>query len=172
MDSIVIGFSRPKAFFEPFSWLIRLITWSKFSHAYIRYHNPYANRWIIFQASGLKVNIVGQALFNSQQIICQEFEIPVTTPTKLSTVQFAIDNIGKPYGLKQVAGFAWVLFMRVFRKKVKNPFYSNSSFFCSELAGDVWNEIVQPTDDIDPATFSPKDMCLFLANKGFKAPIN
>lgn len=127
-DTIVIGFSRPKAWFEPFSWLIRLITWSPFSHAYIRYYNSYADRWTVFQASGLKVNFIGNKMFDSIEFVYVEFEIPISENTKRTTVQFAIDKCGSPYGLGQVFGDLWVLFMRAFGKKVKNPLASSSSF--------------------------------------------
>ena len=168
MDQIIIGFSRPSGWFEPFSWLIRLVTRSPYSHVYIKYYNPYANRWEIFQASGLKVNFVGQALFNSQEIIYKEFVIPVSAQTKLATVQFAIDNVGKPYGIGQIAGIGWVLLMRVFGKRVANPFYSGSSYFCSEVTEAWMNEIARQDDPMEIGTADPTDICNFLESKGFQ----
>ena len=146
MNNIVIGFSRPNGWFEPFSWLIRLVTWSSYSHVYF----------------------IGQPLFNSEEIIYKEFQVPISDAAKLSTVQFAIDNCGQPYAVGQVVGFGWVLLMRLFGKKVKNPFYSNSSFFCSELVGDVLNQIIEKGDAIDPSTASPKDIYNFMISKGYQ----
>ena len=171
MDSIVVGFSKPKGWFEPFSWLIRLVTWSAYSHAYIKYYNSYASRWEIFQASGLKVNFVGATLFDSEEVICKEFTIPITTQAKLELVQFAIDNVGKPYGVGQIFGILWVLFMRAFGIKVKNPFASSSSDFCSELTEEVLNKIVGEGDPLDPSASTPKDLCVFLESKGLKSTI-
>ncbi len=166
MNQIIVGFSRPSGWFEPFSWLIRLVTWSSYSHAYIKYYNPYADRWEIFQASGLKVNFIGNAMFNSEEIICGEFQIPISDATKLSTVQYAIDKVGSPYGIGQVVGFGWVLLMRLFGKNVKNPLHSASSFVCSELVGDILEEI-GVANGIDPSTMSPKDIYNLVVSKGF-----
>lgn len=167
MDSITIGFSKPRGFFEPFSWLIRLLTWAPYSHAYVRYEDSYTNRSIIFQASGLKVNFIGQTMFDSEEDIYEEFVIPVSPATKQSVIQGAVDKCGSPYGVGQIIGFAWVLFMRMFGKSVKNPLYSSSSFVCSELVADVLVEINE--GDLDPSSMSPRDVRNFLVSKGFKA---
>ena len=113
MDQIIIGFSRPKGWFEPFSWLIRLVTWSNISHAYIKYYNSYAQRWEVYQASGLKVNFIGNLLFNTNEIIVKEFQVPISTITKLKTIQFAIDNCGKSYAISQIVGMGFVLLLRI-----------------------------------------------------------
>lgn len=168
MDSIIIGFSRPKSWFEPFSWIIRLFTWSQFSHAYIQYYNAYADRWMVFQASGILVNFIGRTMFETKENIRAEFEIPVTTLTKLKTVEFAIDNVGLPYGLGQVFGFLLVLIVRIFKKHIKNPFANTSSFFCSELTAQILTEILQPNDSLDPTTMSPQDLYEYLISKNYK----
>ncbi len=166
MDSIVIGFSRPKSFFEPFSWLIRLVTWSNFSHAYIKYYNTYANRWEIFQSSGLSVNFVGQILFDSKEIVCYEFEIPLQSNQKQTLIQNAIDKVGLPYGVGQIFGFAWVLLMRLFGKNVKNPFYNANSFVCSELVVDMLNQI--NGTNLNSSSMTPKDVYNYILSKGYK----
>lgn len=166
MNSIIIGFSKPKGWFEPFSWLIRLFTWCPFSHAYVKYENSYANRNEIYQASGLYVNFIGQTLFESKENVYAEFIIPISDATKLTTVQFAIDKVGSPYGIGQIFGFIWVLLMRLFGKSVKNPFYSTSSFVCSELVGDILNEI--GGTDLDVSNMTPKDIYDYLISKGYK----
>ena len=168
MDSIVIGFSKPKKWFEPFSWLIRLGTWSPFSHAYVKYYNSYVCRWEVFQASGLKVNFIGQAMFDSEEDIYAEFEIPISAATKLSVIQFAIDNVGSSYAVGQIFGFPLVWFMSFFGKKIRNPFYNGSNYFCSELVTDVLKEIKSVGDQMDPGTATPKDVYLYLLSKGYK----
>jgi hypothetical protein len=166
MNEIIIGFSRPASFFVPFSWLIRLVTWSSMSHAYIRYYDTYVQRWIIFQASGLKVNFIGQAMFNANEIVCNEFSLLVSDTTKQCVIQKATDECGSSYGVKQIFGFAWIMFMRLFGKSVKNPFYSGSTFFCSELTGDILVEIGDA--NIDTSAMSPKDLFNYMISKGYK----
>lgn len=169
MTSITIGFSRPKGWFVPFSWLIRLVTWSPYSHVYIKFYSKTYRRYLIYQASGLKVNFIGKKLFDSEEIIFKEFEIPITSRVKGKTIEFAIDKCGYPYGVKQIVGFGWVLLARVFGKKVKNPFYSDSSFFCSEMVGDVLDYMMDEKDPMSPSTSSPKDIYDFIVSKGFKS---
>lgn len=167
MASIIVGFSKPKAWLEPFSWLIRLATWCPFSHAYIKYNNPYANRNEIYQASGLSVNFIGETMFDSKENIYSEFIIPISDATKLTTIQFAIDRVGSPYGIGQIFGFVCVLFMRFFGKKINNPFYSTSSFVCSELVGEILNEI--SNSNLNAATMTPKDIYDYIVSKGYKS---
>ena len=94
MESIIVGFSRPKAWFEPFSWLIRAVTGSQFSHAYIRFYSEEYNRWLVYQASGLKVNFIGQTMFDGAETVYEEFTVPVTALTKKIAIQGAIDKCG------------------------------------------------------------------------------
>jgi hypothetical protein len=166
-NTIIVGFSKPNGWFEPFSWLIRLVTWSAFSHAYIRYYDAYAGRWVIYQASGLKVNFMGQTMFDSAEDIYAEFEVSILDATKQGVVQKAIDKVGSPYGIGQIVGFGWVLFMRLFGKTVANPLYSPSSFVCSELVSDILIEI--NAGNLDPSTMTPKDVYNFILSKGYIA---
>jgi hypothetical protein len=166
VDSIVIGFSKPKSWFVPFSWLIQLVTWCPFSHAYIRYLDSYTGQNLIFQAKGLLVNFIGQTMFDTEESVYAEFSIPVSNATKLTTVRYAINEVGSPYGVWEIFGFAWVLFMRIFGKSVSNPFSSSSSFVCSQLVADVLNEINET--DLDSSAMSPKDVYNYLINKGYK----
>lgn len=168
MNEIIVGFSRPASGFEPFSWLIRAVTGSKFSHAYIRFYEEEYDRWVIFQASGLKVNFIGQAMFDSKETIFEEFVVPVSDLTKKIAVQGAIDKCGSPYGVGQIIGFGAVLFMRLFGKSIKNPFYSGSSYVCSELVADVLIEIdKEDAGNLDPSAMTPKDDYEFMLAKGF-----
>lgn len=166
MSNIIVGFSRPKAWFEPFSWLIRLVTWAPMSHAYIRYYNSYAQRWIVYQASGLKVNFIGENAFNSAENIIAEFSLPISDAAQQKLVQGAIDTLGSPYGIWQVVGFLWIILMRKFGKTVSNPLYSASSFFCSELTSDDLEEL--GLSGLDPSATSPIDLYNFMLAKGFK----
>jgi hypothetical protein len=167
-DSIIVGFSNPKKWWMPFSLLIRLVTWCKFSHAYIRYENTYAKRSEVFQAKGLLLNFIGQTLFDAEENVYAEFEIPISKKTKLKTVKFAIDNVGKPYAVIQIIGFVWVMLANLFGQRVRNPFYSKSSYFCSELVTTVLDDIKSVDDDMDPSTATPKDVYEFLIKNGYK----
>lgn len=166
VKNIVVGFSKPKSVWVPFAWLIRLVTWCPFSHTYIRYENTYANRNVVFQASGLKVNYMGQTMFDGEEDVYAEFNIPISDAAKLSTVQFAIDSVGSPYAVGQILGFPIVWFVALFGKKIKNPFYSGSNYFCSEMVADILNEI--NGSELDSSVMTPKDVYQYLLKKGYK----
>lgn len=166
MNKIIIGFYKPKAFFEPFSWLIRIVTNCAFSHAYIKYYDDYSERWIIFQASGLKVNFIGQEIFDVNEEVYEEFKVPVSNNIKKKIIQHAVDVCGSSYGIEQILGFSWVMFMRLFGKKVQNPFYNVNTFFCSELAADELEEI--GFTGLDPQVTTPKDLYNWMVNNDFK----
>lgn len=169
MEKIIIGFSRPKSGFQPFSWLIRGVNRTPYSHTYIKYYNSFADRWTIYQASGTKVNYIGETRFNDVEVICGEFEIDITLDTKKKTVQYAIDMVGTPYGVKHIIGIGAVMIARLFGKKIKNPLYDgNATMVCSELVTDILTEILKQGDGLDPETAMPVDVFNFLVVKGYK----
>ncbi len=105
-------------------------------------------------------------MFDSLEDIYAEFEISVTDDTKQKMVQWAVDECGSPYSLGQIVGFGWILFMRLFGKSVKNPFYNPSSFVCSELVADILNQINGA--NLDASAMTPKDVYTFILSKGWK----
>jgi hypothetical protein len=165
MDSIVVGFSRPNGWFEPFSWLIRLIDQSSFSHTYIKYYNTYSGRWMIFQSSGLQVNYIGETRFNTKEIICKEFQIPITTDQKIQMVQYATDTLGTPYGVKHIFGIFIVKLVNIFGKRIVNPFDESGTMVCSELVAYMLNQIILPTDTINFETATPTDVYNYLLER-------
>jgi hypothetical protein len=167
MDSIFFGFSTPKSS-NPFSWLIRIVDKSKFSHAYIRIFDDYSQRWIIYQASGIVVNCIGVKQFNSIENICVEFEIPISIDKKIKTVQFAIDLLGTPYGIKTILGIGIVKLAHIFGKRIENPFADgNKSMVCSKLTACILDEIIIGSKVIDPEVATPTDVYNFLISKNY-----
>jgi hypothetical protein len=165
MASIIIGFSTPIKF-NLFSFLIRTVCRSPMSHAYVKYYDEYAGMWVIFQASGLEVNYIGQDKFNTLENVIAEFEIPVSEELKLKAVQYSISKLGTPYGVKHIFGIGIVLLARLFGKKIKNPFADNgATMVCSELADDTL-VVIDENVTLDPETAMPIDVYNFLVNIG------
>lgn len=169
MDNIIVGFSRPKAFFEPFSWFIRFFYWSPFSHSYVRIQLEGLNEQIIFQASGLVVNFVGETVFDSKENICREFTFPIKD--KKALLQFAINQLGKPYSVTGVLGMMLVRFGQLIGIKIGNPFkYDQSSDFCSELVSYVLETYEGIAIDQPVANLAPADLLEILAKLPISAP--
>ena len=161
MDTIVIGFSRPKSWFEPFSWLIRLALWTPYSHVYIRFHLDSYNADMVFQASTLEVNLYSQAIFESNEDIIQEFTIPVSSATKIAVIEFAMNTVGLPYNVVGILGLPVVWMANWFGKKIANPFNSSGDF-CSQLVGQVLTEFLGDALTLPLNVITPKDIFNYL----------
>lgn len=164
MENIFIGFSRPKAKFVPYSWIIRLLQGTKYSHVYIRIPSISLQRDLIYQASGSKVNFIGLKKFDEEEVIVKEYSLQIYSDTKIKILQYAIDNSGAPYGMKSAAGVAWIIINSWFGRKITNPFKDGqNTFFCDELAGYIIEEagINMP---FNPENVGPKQIDEFLSN--------
>ena len=136
MRKITIGFSRPKARFQLFADAIMAVDGSNFSHAYVRFHMDSYDRDVVFQASGLKVNLIEWNNFQAIETVVKEFAIPTSNETQLYVVQFAIDNLGAPYDIAGIVDVAAEKFAKLFGKKIKPP-VSQNGYYCSELVAHV-----------------------------------
>lgn len=134
MEKIIVGFSRPKKWML-FAWLIMKGYGINYSHVYIKFHSNSYNKDIIYQASKNMINFMGTAVFNLEDISVKEFEIEISDSNKIALMQFAIDNAGKPYSVKEAIGLGLVRICALFGKKITNPLKSGTdSYVCSVLA--------------------------------------
>lgn len=159
MRTVVVGFSKPKSGFVPFSAAIRWVCRTKFSHTYIKFKSDSFNRVLVYQASGLNVNFIGETRFNQEEDIVAEFQLEVSEEAFNRTMQFAIDHAGVPYGISQIFGILYVKALALFGVKAKNPFSNgNSNYVCSELVAQILKEIIglDVQDDLDVIT--PKEV--------------
>jgi hypothetical protein len=150
------------AFFSPFSWLIRLAYWSPISHVYIRFDLDGIP--VVFQASGLKINLVSDALFNSEEIVCKEFTLPISSENKEALKTFSINQLGKPYNIMGIFGMGLVRIGQLLGIKIKSPFkYNGSSDFCSELVSYILKTYENINIGDNPADESPQSVLNLLS---------
>lgn len=163
MKIIIIGFSRPKKF-KLFAWLIMKAYGIDYDHAYIKFYSESLDRDIIYQASKFMINFMGTKVFNDENIVTEEFKIPISKENYMALMQFAIDNAGKPYSIKEAFGLGIVRLYKLFGKNIDNPFREGPSV-CSTLA----DFIIENFADVDmPGNYqdtSPKDLCDYLRSK-------
>jgi len=158
MERVRIGFSRPNKW-KPFSALIMAGYGTPFSHVYIRFHSGKYKRDLIYQASSTMVNFMGPEVFEAHNVVVREFDIEIPEDRMTALMQFMIDNAGKAYSMKQVAGLFWVRLNELLGRKIQNPFPCESrEFVCSVLGDEIvdrFSLIPSPEDSYD---MSPRDL--------------
>lgn len=165
MATIIVGFSRPRKFFAPFSWLIRLIDWTPYSHTYIKFYSQKYDCWLVYQASGLFVNFFGPSAFAREALVIEEFDLEIDDATMISVVKFAIQTAGVPYGVTEIVGIGWVKFMAFFGKKIRNPFRNGKfTFICSELVAEILVQHLGVQIQEDVETMTPKDVYNYVSH--------
>lgn len=153
---IHVGFSRPNTW-KPFAWLIMKAYNTPYDHVFIRIHSDKYSRDLIYQASGSMVNFMGPDLFAAHNVIVAEFEVDVPDENYIAMMQFAIDNAGKPYGIKMVFGLGLVRLCELFGKTIKNPFSDGgATYVCCELAGFIMSQYAGAHIGKDQDDWTPK----------------
>jgi hypothetical protein len=163
MRLVKVGFSRPRAWFKPFSWAIRLVDWTPYSHVYVSFYSATYDRRLVYQASSVMVNFFGPEAWAEEAVVVREFDLEISDEAYRRFMQFAIDNAGLPYDLASVFGLAWVKLMAVFGKKVGNPLGNRKgAFFCSKLVASIMEDAFG--DDLPgfPEDMTPRDIYEYL----------
>lgn len=158
METIKVGFSKPNKF-KLFAWSIMVGFNIPYSHVYVRYYSNKYERFVIYQASHSMVNFMSPVIFESDNLVVKEFSIDMTDENRTKMIQFAMDNSGKSYGVKQALGMAIVRICELFGKTIKNPFKDEgSTYVCSELGGYILKNFTDIKVDKDLDDVTPKDL--------------
>lgn len=161
MQSIVVGFSRPKKW-RPFAWLIMKGYGIPYDHVYVKFHSGTYGRDIIYQASGSMVNFMGNTIFLSNNIGMNEFQVSISDDKYVGLMQFCIDNAGKPYGVKQAFGMAIVRIAEIFGRYIKNPFKDDGTYVCSKLGAYILENFAGAIIPRDIEDITPLDLYNYL----------
>lgn len=156
MAQIKMGLSR-RSRFNLISSLIMLVQRTYFSHAYIKIPLIPFDREMIFQASGIAVNFEALSVFNSKEIVVAEYIFEITDECLQKTIQFALDQSGKPYGILEFIGLGCMSILQIFGYKISNPFSTNKSYVCSTLVATILSDMGD-TLPIEASSISPKDL--------------
>lgn len=138
--NITVGFSTKKT---ALAWLIRTAEKTPYSHCYIRYFNHFVGQEYVLHAAGSSVHLTEYSQFlNDKNIVIEEFDIPLEDLMALKKViKFSLSQNGKPYGIFQLLGMAWVRFLKgMTGKSFKNPFHDGQkTMVCSEFVAYILN---------------------------------
>jgi len=131
MRTITVGFSQS---YKIGSKLIRLCTKSKISHCYLRIDYPKYVTTVVYHASGISVNFENYTHFLTHSNVVDEITIQVSEDDFETGVKFQLQEVGKPYAIRQLLGYSFVLIGKIFNMKIKNPLANGTkSYVCSEL---------------------------------------
>jgi hypothetical protein len=122
-----IGFSYKKG--NPLSWLIRKVTGSTCSHAWVLIDDPYFGVPVVLQASLEGFTLTTYARFQADNTV-----VDVVTPVIPldAALHQAWQALGEKYDYTGLLGMAWVLLGRALRRTWKNPLSHADEMFCSE----------------------------------------
>lgn len=159
---IYIGFSRPVKW-TLFARLIARVEARPYDHCYVRFQEP-ANDWMIFQASGLFVNLFSLSRWSTINVSVKEYEIDITKEQYDILWKYIKSTLGVPYNLKEDFG---ILLMKIFKMKT-NPYSAGmSAEICSKLAATVCQILgINIPPDLD--TIDPTMLDSILAKTGLK----
>lgn len=105
------------------------------------------------------VNFMNSETFEQEALSVHETQIEISQETRSKVLQFAIDNCGKPYGTKEIAGLAVVRIAHWLGKEIENPLAdTDRSLICSELASRVLRDCLNIKLPKDPDDMTPLDV--------------
>ena len=168
MKTIIVGFSTP---IKPTAFS-RMIEWSdktSYDHVYVTWKWASIERDIVYQASKMAVNFESNVTFDSHAKRVEEYELQISDECHKTIMQFCMDNSNKPYGVKEIFGFAWVKICSWIGQKVNNPFPTHgASFVCSKLITEIL-QIAKIVDSrISSDNIDPKDLNDIIRAAGIK----
>jgi hypothetical protein len=132
IDTITIGFSRPKGRLFPWgSWLIRLHQRTPYSHCYIRFYSETLNRTLVYEAVGGGVRFINVDLWSKNAEEIASFTLKVKRCNSVHLLQYCVDHAGYEYGWAQNIG----LFLANVFGWSKNPWRKGKN--CSEALADI-----------------------------------
>lgn len=155
---IQIGFSSTKNPYLPFAWAIRKVLKTSYSHTYLKYYSEEMQQPMVFQASGLAVNLMSYDQFLTIENVYKEFEISVTDDQwKLLRQEFC-RGLGQPYSSLQILNsllyiaFKW------------HPFKNIEGWDCSKLMETILASLGYNMPE-SPDVVTPKDVYEYLSDK-------
>jgi len=159
MNHISIVFSKHTTF-NIFSSLIMFGLKAPFSHCSVKMIDGDTGQTVYYQASGLAINCVSEAEFLSKETIVYQKDVTVSDAVFKAGKTFAINQLGKPYYIMAILGFALQILLGMIHIKIKNPCKINGSeYVCSQYAA----AYIDASDNIDLDVREMQPMALFEA---------
>jgi hypothetical protein len=154
--TLTVGFSRSPRLL---SKIIRWVEGSEVSHVYIKFRSDFLERDIIYEASGTEVKFVNEFTFLKRSEVIAEFDLSIPVQEYRRAVQYAMDQVGKPYGFLSLIGLGLVKVANKFGYRTKNVFKDgNRAYICSELTAEVLETFMTLPTEIPVEYLTPTDL--------------
>jgi hypothetical protein len=155
--TIRMGFSTSKGFI---SWVIRKITRSKASHAWVTFRDPTLNKTVVMHATRRGFHLEPWSKFVKHSDTKAQF---TCTLDLLPGVQYLANWLGTRYDYKSIFGFFWIWVASWFHRKIKNPFRNTAKMVCSEaMAILIQKAGVNRSEKLDPESTTPEALWEFM----------
>ena len=158
MRKVIIGFSKTKKKLGIFSWIIRKIECTNYSHTYLKFTNS-RGKGLVYQASHTMVNFMGEKIFLEQSEPIKEYEIELTDEQYAEMIDFCIDRAGIPYAAMENLGIGIARLLEIVGIKIHNIFgIKRSAYKCSEIVAEFLENILKVDIPEDLDMVSPKQV--------------
>lgn len=141
MPSIIVGFSRSRSPWKIGSKVIQEVEKRDFSHAYIKFEEPITSLSMIAQASNGFVNLMSEEIFESHNIIVEEYELELKDFEFIDILNFLYANMGKDYSLFQLVLIGIKKLLKIELSELENR---DLAYICSEFAAKVLQIVRKP----------------------------
>ena len=160
---IQVGFSKPinrvPIFGYAFSWAIRALYCTEYSHVFVRWYVPAADTEVVYEASGTSVKFVNGDIFDRQSKTLYTYDLQITKEAYRRLLNYCLTNVGVSYGTLQAIGIGLAYVFKL----PNNPFSNgNQKQICSELVANIIDENPKTAFGKDLDLVSPKDIKDFL----------
>jgi len=164
IEPVRVGFSTTNALL---SRLIRRLTRSRASHAFLVYRDVDFERDMVMEAVGNGFRIVPYDGFRRHNTVVAEFTPAHPVDRGLRR---AVDWLGAAYDARGLLGMALVLVVRWLRLRsrsvrLRNPLAASRALFCSEAVARACLWSGYPAFDLDPESTTPQDLLEFFEDE-------
>jgi hypothetical protein len=161
---VFVGFSTPRRW-NPLSWLIRVLTRSRVSHAWLLVDDPAFQLRLVLEAhsNGFRLVTLARFALDNRVVALVQPAHPLDRglPEAGTWLGEEFDTIG-------LVGMAWVVLRRLFHLSPgKNPFRSARALFCSESVVRTLKAAGYPgAEGLGDEDETPEDVLDFLQRTG------
>ena len=145
------------AFFTSNFWLsrvIRILLKSPTSHVALGLELDGKKVFVHAISGGIKIEDRDVVL--SYDRLVEEYEI---LPDISKEVPAALAHVGDKYNALELMGYVWILFLRFFKIRTKNPFARHGAEVCSEFVTECDPEgKIEEFINLEPSEVTPRDL--------------